>query len=144
MLSRCGEARVEIKPNIDRAVSAAQSGRGHRSPWDGPVHCRVPHRRQYRDRVSYPITGAPLGEAGYAQRAREEGRRQPGGSREAGGARSLARRHGWGVLDLHGLTASLPRAASWDGIHFREEVTLCLNHGLAAALSSQSPSGESL
>ena len=36
MLSRCGEARVEtlyylplveIKPNIDRAVSAAQSGR---------------------------------------------------------------------------------------------------------------------
>jgi hypothetical protein len=94
--------------------------------------------------LSYPITGAPLGEAGYAHRAREEGRRQPGGSREAGGARSLARRHGWGVLDLHGLTASLPRAASWDGIHFREEVTLCLNHGLAAALSSQSPSGESL
>jgi hypothetical protein len=27
VLSRCGEARVEIKPNIDRAVSAAQSGR---------------------------------------------------------------------------------------------------------------------
>ena len=70
--------------------------------------------------------GAPLSEAGYAQRAQEEV--------------ALARRHGWDVLDLHGLTAPLPRAASFDGMHFREDVTLCLNLELAAVLSSQSRS----
>lgn len=66
--------------------------------------------------------GAPLGDAGLAHHAQEE--------------MALAKRHGWGSLDLHGLTKSLPRAASWDGMHFREDVTLCLNQELVAAISA--------
>ena len=139
MLSRCGD--VEIKPNIDRAVSAAQSGRGHRSPWDGPVHCRVPHRRQYRDRVKLPYNRRAA-RRGWVRAARPGGRIER--RKEAGGARSLARAAAWlgrvGPARPHCVAAA--RCYSWDGIHFREEVTLCLNHGLAAALSSQSPSGE--
>ena len=69
--------------------------------------------------------GAPLSDAGYAHRAQEE--------------LVLAKRHGWGSLDLHGLTKSLPRAASWDGMHFREDVTLCLNQELLTAISMCCP-----
>ena len=69
--------------------------------------------------------GLPLSDAGYAHRAQEE--------------LVLAKRHGWGSLDLHGLTKSLPRAASWDGMHFREDVTLCLNQELLTAISMCCP-----
>ena len=48
--------------------------------------------------------------------------------------RRMATDFGWGTIDFQVMTANLSRAATHDGVHFKEAVNVCFNRALAAEL----------